>query len=188
MPVAVAMGAKTFQGTLWKICDGRVASPSRGSAERIAKHFGIPLDAIYSEKIAAEVWAREFATEATTPEAEPAQPQPGPAHAGREAAEAVAAAPWPFRRISAEQWAALDGYDQALVEDAAFSRLRELQAQTRSSSAAVVQAMQPRTPRADDQRGGGLRLTPAQADRRRDAQAVEIDRRHDNRRATDKKT
>lgn len=97
------------------------------------------------------------------------------------------ASQWPFRRISLDQWSALDGYDQALVEDAAFSRLRELQAQTRSSSAAVVQAMRPGTPQPDDQRRGGLRLTPGQAERRRNAQAVELDRRHDNRRATDKK-
>lgn len=97
------------------------------------------------------------------------------------------ASQWPFGRISLDQWSALDGYDQALVEDAAFSRLRELQAQTRSSSAAVVQAMRPGTPQPDDQRLGGLRLMPGQAERRRNAQAVELDRRHDNRRATDKK-
>lgn len=33
---------------------------------------------------------------------------------------------WPFRRMTAEQWVALDDYDRVLVEDAAASKLREL--------------------------------------------------------------
>jgi hypothetical protein len=58
LPVAKAMHAPHFQGTLHKICAGRVDSPSHTSAERIAKHFKIPLEAVYDDKVATAV-ARE---------------------------------------------------------------------------------------------------------------------------------
>ena len=34
--VAKAMGRPAFQGTLWKFCNGTVATPTRGTAARIA--------------------------------------------------------------------------------------------------------------------------------------------------------
>ena len=55
LPVAKAMRAPTFQGTLNRICNGRIESPSRVTAERIARHFDIPIDAIYDERVAARV-------------------------------------------------------------------------------------------------------------------------------------
>lgn len=55
LPVAKAMGKPSFQGTLYKIADGKVTSPQRSSAERIAKFFGIPVDALYDEAVATRV-------------------------------------------------------------------------------------------------------------------------------------
>jgi len=55
-PVARAMGDEKFQGTLWKFCHGRTLNPARATAERIAKHFKLPVEALYSERVAAE-WA-----------------------------------------------------------------------------------------------------------------------------------
>lgn len=60
LSVAKAMNRPSFQGTLHKICAGRVASPSRDSATRIAKHFGIPVDALYDPVVAARVHAERF--------------------------------------------------------------------------------------------------------------------------------
>ena len=56
MRVARAMRAPGFQPTLHKICTGRVASPKRSSAERIAKHFGIPVDAVYDDALATQLY------------------------------------------------------------------------------------------------------------------------------------
>ncbi len=63
LPVAKAMRKPGFQGTLHKIAAGLVTEPSRTSAERIARHFGIPLEAIYDERIAAQVAAERFGAE-----------------------------------------------------------------------------------------------------------------------------
>lgn len=52
LPVAKAMRTPGFQPTLHKICAGHVASPKRASAERIAAHFGIPVDAVYNDALA----------------------------------------------------------------------------------------------------------------------------------------
>jgi hypothetical protein len=66
LPVAKAMHAPNFQGTLHKICAGRVDSPSHASAERIAKHFKIPLEAIYDDKVATAI-ARDRGMVSGTP-------------------------------------------------------------------------------------------------------------------------
>jgi len=50
--VARAMRRPTFQGTLHKIATGKVESPSRQSAERIATHFKIDVNALYNDRIA----------------------------------------------------------------------------------------------------------------------------------------
>jgi hypothetical protein len=60
LPVAKAMGAPGFQPTLHKIAAGQVEAPQRSSAERIAKHFGIPVDAVYDERVATRVWKERF--------------------------------------------------------------------------------------------------------------------------------
>lgn len=52
LPVAKAMGKASFQGTLYKIGKGQVSEPSRASADRIAKHFKIDIDALYSDRAA----------------------------------------------------------------------------------------------------------------------------------------
>jgi len=99
LPVATAMGAKSFQGTLWKICDGRVVSPSRSSAERIAKHFNLPVEAIYSDKLAAAEWHKAFGAAwpemaaGHAPAPSDATPQPSYTPAARELAEAFDALP-----------------------------------------------------------------------------------------------
>lgn len=64
LPVAKAMGKPTFQGTLHKICAGGVASPKRDSAQRIADHFKIPVDALYDPQVADAVWAARFGSAA----------------------------------------------------------------------------------------------------------------------------
>jgi hypothetical protein len=60
LPVAKAMRAESFQGTLHKIAAGRVEIPSRGSAKRIADHFGIPIDALYDDALAARIFEARF--------------------------------------------------------------------------------------------------------------------------------
>lgn len=85
---------------------------------------------------------------------------------------------WPFRRMSAEQWAALDDYDRVLVEAAAVSKLRELlaerESQATATSASNVQAL---VPKVDAGQRGGLVRTKEQAERRKRQLAVEHDRR-----------
>ncbi len=55
--VAKAMGSQSFQPTLFRVCSGLVSSPKRETAEKIAKHFGIPVDAIYDDKLATRIAA-----------------------------------------------------------------------------------------------------------------------------------
>lgn len=65
------MGSPSFQGTLNKITNGRVANPTRPTAERIAKHFNIPVEAVYDPHVA-EATARELGLD------EPAPPRAAP--------------------------------------------------------------------------------------------------------------
>lgn len=57
LPVARAMGVPSFQGTLNKLMNGRVGSPKRKTAERIARHFGFPTEAVYDPELADKVAA-----------------------------------------------------------------------------------------------------------------------------------
>lgn len=50
--VAKAMGTPGFQPTLHKYCAGHVRSPKRSTAERIANHFKLPIEALYDAKLA----------------------------------------------------------------------------------------------------------------------------------------
>lgn len=72
--VARAMKAPNFQGTLFKFCAGKVAQPTRETAERIANHFGIPVDAIYDPKVATKVWRERFEDGAKGALSEPPPP------------------------------------------------------------------------------------------------------------------
>lgn len=56
--VANAMGGPNFQGTLHKFTRGQTLSPKRATAERIARYFKLPTDAIYSERLATELAAK----------------------------------------------------------------------------------------------------------------------------------
>ncbi|RYD63615.1 MAG: hypothetical protein EOP84_33500 [Verrucomicrobiaceae bacterium] len=50
--VAKAMGKPSFQSTLYKITHGSVTSPKRESAERIAGHYRIDVNALYDDRVA----------------------------------------------------------------------------------------------------------------------------------------
>jgi hypothetical protein len=52
LPVARRMGSKNFQPTLWRFANGMTSELKRPSAEKIAKHFGISVDALFSESAA----------------------------------------------------------------------------------------------------------------------------------------
>ena len=79
------------------------------------------------------------------------------------------------------------GDETMAVSDVAGLTAQERAVLARLVDAAPAALAKTRTRQPEDQRRGGLRLTPAQADRRRDAQAVEIERRHNDRREADKK-
>lgn len=55
--IARDMGHKGFQPTLHKIAHGQVKSPTRASADRIARFFDIPVDALYDSKVARRIAA-----------------------------------------------------------------------------------------------------------------------------------
>lgn len=74
---------KSFQGTLYKYVAGNVASPSRATAEKIAKYFALPVDAIYDEGLATHIAGERGLTVTRQPVvAEPAKsyaiPAPAP--------------------------------------------------------------------------------------------------------------
>lgn len=56
--VATEMHRASFQGTLHKFINGDVESPSRATAERIARYFKLPADALYDAQLATRI-ARE---------------------------------------------------------------------------------------------------------------------------------
>jgi DNA-binding XRE family transcriptional regulator len=87
-PVARAMGMRTFQGTLHKVGAGKVDQPTRATAAKIAKHFKIPIEAIYDEKLATEI-AGKLWGESRPKDAQPATdlanaPPPTPAEGFKE--------------------------------------------------------------------------------------------------------
>lgn len=109
--VAHAMRAKTFQGTLHRICQG-TSMPTRASAERIAAHFGIPVDAVYDDALAARLYQQMLgapaqATTAPTPDL--------PAVA---TAQVAPLARWPHERFPRQWWELLSPAERAVVEEA----------------------------------------------------------------------
>jgi hypothetical protein len=55
---AMGISGRGFQGTLYKVAHGLVSSPKRPTAEKIAKHFEIDVDALYSDAVARKEAAR----------------------------------------------------------------------------------------------------------------------------------
>ncbi len=53
--LARAIHNQGFQGTLHKFLSGRTASPDQKTAARIAKFFGLPIEAMYDAKVATRV-------------------------------------------------------------------------------------------------------------------------------------
>lgn len=64
LQVAKKMRHRGFQPTLNKICNGLVTAPTHASAQRIATHFKIPLQAIYDPTVADQVFTERFGTRA----------------------------------------------------------------------------------------------------------------------------
>lgn len=62
--MACEMHKRSFQGTLHKFIHGLVREPSRTTAERIAHYFKLPLEAVYSERVATAEAARLGLSEA----------------------------------------------------------------------------------------------------------------------------
>lgn len=70
--LAREMHSRSFQGTLHKFISGQVREPSRLTATRIARHFKLPLEALYDER-AATAEAQRLGL-ATVPPARPSEP------------------------------------------------------------------------------------------------------------------
>lgn len=64
--VATEMDKASFQGTLHKYINGHVTAPSRGTAEKIANYFGLPVDAIYDATVATRIAGERGITLART--------------------------------------------------------------------------------------------------------------------------
>lgn len=87
-----------FQGTLHKFLSGRTRSPDHDTATRIAKFFGLPIEAIYDSKAATRI-GREMGL-ALDPAEKPAVASQGTSYS--------AAAPrWPFKQVTAAEVAKL---------------------------------------------------------------------------------
>lgn len=130
--VALAMRAKTFQGTLHRICQG-TSTPTRASAERIAAHFGIPVDAVYDDDVAAQLHRRLIGTAGGAPPASTSKvtpvviPLPAPA--------------WPLERFPYGYWESLTPAERAIVEEAmleAYDRLMARREQLRTATGKTV--------------------------------------------------
>lgn len=89
---------------------------------------------------------------------------------------------WPFRRMSAEQWAALDDYDRVLVEEAAAAKLRELVAERAGPAPEATSTVRALVPKVDAGRQRRGVLSPEQVERRKREDAIDIERRHFDRR------
>lgn len=55
LQIATQMHRASFQGTLHKFLSGLVDSPTHSTAERIARYFGLPLEAMYDDKVATRI-------------------------------------------------------------------------------------------------------------------------------------
>jgi hypothetical protein len=121
LPVAKAMGAPSFQGTLHKIAAGEVLSPKRVSAERIARHFHIPIDAVYDARSAGHVWNERFGSSSSTE-----APPPSPRLVARETPPESRREAWPFKTVTAEHLGQLSPNGLAELERSILTRIAEL--------------------------------------------------------------
>jgi hypothetical protein len=124
--VARAMGKTTFQGTLYKFCKGQVPNPTRPTAERIAQHFLLPVDAIYDEKVASK-----FAEERLLPEVQAATQNEGENRSARATStisspEVSVPPSWPLERISPASWGNLTDRQRGAIEEAAVRAMRDM--------------------------------------------------------------
>jgi hypothetical protein len=60
MKVARKMGKPKLQPTLHKFCAGQVRTPKFPTAQAIARHFGLPVEALYDAKAATAAAAARF--------------------------------------------------------------------------------------------------------------------------------
>lgn len=117
LAVARAMRRPGFQPSLHKLCAGQVASPKRSSAERIAAHFGIPVDAVYNDALATQLHAKMTGSES------------------RQAAEPLLTYPptpapptWPHARFPESYWQQLDQAERIILEEAMLDCFDKLMA------------------------------------------------------------
>lgn len=97
--LARAIHNQSFQGTLHKFLSGKTASPDQATAARIAKFFGLPIEAIYDAKVATRIAQERGLLDG----------KEGLQLAVRETKETYAPAPaaWPFKTVSATDLAKL---------------------------------------------------------------------------------
>lgn len=97
--LARAIHNQGFQGTLHKFLTGRTASPDQKTAARIAKFFGLPIEAIYDARVATRIAQERGLIDA----------KGGAPLVAREAENRYEPAPpaWPFKQVSATDLAKL---------------------------------------------------------------------------------
>jgi transcriptional regulator with XRE-family HTH domain len=132
--VAGAMGARTFQGTLHKICSGFVKSPKRDSAQKIADFFKIPVEALYDAETATEVW--QSIKDAAPGPAVMASPLP--VLSAKEEAAAPLDLSWPFRTISRSDLAGLAPHMLADLEELMRVHIAQMLRATAAQTARVA--------------------------------------------------
>lgn len=108
------MGAPTFQGTLYKFSHGQTTSPARRTADRIAKHFKISVEALYDARAAAaEATRLQLVPDSGT--APDAQTPPQPSQLREPSAPGYATA-WPLGPwITSDDWISLSPEERAAV-------------------------------------------------------------------------
>lgn len=74
-PNSLAKKLKMQQSTLHRFMSGEAKEPRRSSLSPVAEHFGIPIDALFDEKIADAVFRERFRPGAATPLAKTATHQ-----------------------------------------------------------------------------------------------------------------
>lgn len=117
LAVARAMRRPGFQPSLHKLCAGQVASPKRSSAERIAAHFGIPVDAVYDDVLATRLHAQMTTSEARQAEEPVSSRSPTPG-----------ASSWPHARFPESYWQQLDQAERIILEEAMLDCFDKLMA------------------------------------------------------------
>jgi hypothetical protein len=71
LPLAKKMNRPELQSQIYRFSHGDVASPERTTAAPLAEFFGLPIDAIYDEKLATAIAKERGITALPTPEPKP---------------------------------------------------------------------------------------------------------------------